>query len=91
MSLSQPENPDAKTYYICQIFTVRTRGGKSSIELLEAFHLSDIGAAKRKAERMNDAEHVCGSIAYSIYVDEENGEYGEMEDVCQFGSTPSLE
>lgn len=90
MSLRDSENPDAKTYYMCQVFNVRTINGRSDIVLLEAFHLNDIGAAIRKAERMNEAQHICGAIAYSIYVDEDAGDYGEMQNVQQFGSVPSF-
>lgn len=90
MNLSQQENLTAKTYHVCQVYTVRTVGGKSSIQLLEAFHLNDIDAAVRKAERMNEAQHICGCIAFSIFVDEDAGDYGEMQDVQQFGSVPQL-
>ena len=90
MSLKQEETDD-KQFFVCQVFTVRTINGRSSIALLEAFHLSNIGEAIRKAERMNEAQHIVGSIAYSIFVDEDAGEYGEMQDIHQFGSVPSLE
>lgn len=85
--LKQPES-GIKQFFVCQVFIVRTTDGMPRIQLLEAFHLPDIGAAIRKAERMNQAQHICGSIAYSIYVDEEAGEYGEMQDMQRFGSIP---
>lgn len=91
MSQHAQSNTDAKTYFVCQVFIVRTVKGRSEIKLLEAFHLNDIGAAMRKAERMNEAQHICGAIAFSIFVNEEAGEYGEMKDIHVFGSVPSLE
>lgn len=90
MSLSEQET-GLKQFFVCQVFTVKTINGRSAIALLEAFHLSSIDEAVRKAERMNEAQHIVGSIAYSICVDEEAGEYSEMQDIHQFGSTPSLE
>lgn len=85
------EEAGAKQFFVCQVFIVKTVNGRSSIGLLEAFHLSNINDAIRKAERMNEAQHIVGSIAFSIIVDEDAGEYSEMLDIHQFGSVPSLE
>ena len=90
MSLRE-EEAGAKQFFVCQVFIVKTINGRSSIALLEAFHLSNIDDAIRKAERMNEAQHIVGSIAFSIIVDEDAGEYSEMQDIHQFGSVPSLE
>lgn len=90
MSLAKQPEFGEKQFYVCQVFTVKTVSGRSSIQLLEAFHLSDINSAIRKAERMSEAEHICGAIAYSIIVDEEAGEYGDMEDIHEFGAVPNV-
>lgn len=89
--MSLREENGLKQFFVCQVFTVKTINGHSTIALLEAFHLSNIAEAVRKAERMNEAQHIVGSIAYSIFVDEEAGEYSEMQDIHQFGSVPRLE
>lgn len=88
MSQLKPAEPGAKQFHVCQVFEVRSRGGMSSIQLLEAFHMPNIEAAIRKAERMNEAQHIVGSIAFSIIVDEDAGEYSEMQDIHRFGSIP---
>ncbi|PCI85936.1 MAG: hypothetical protein COB24_11345 [Hyphomicrobiales bacterium] len=85
------EETGLKQFFVCQVFIVKTINGRSTIALLEAFHLSNIEEAIRKAERMNEAQHIVGSIAFSIFVDEEAGEYSEMQNINQFGSVPSLE
>lgn len=88
MSLAKESEHGAKQFFVCQVYIVKTVNGHSSIQLLEAFHLSNMNDAIRKADRMNDAEHICGAIAFSIEVDEEAGDYGDMQDVHQFGAVP---
>lgn len=88
MSQMEQAETGMKQFFVCQVFEVRTRGGMSSIQLLEAFHLRNMHDAVCKAERMNDAKHIVGTIAYSIFVDEEAGEYSEMQDIQRFGSVP---
>ncbi|NRA89208.1 MAG: hypothetical protein HRU28_17890 [Rhizobiales bacterium] len=82
----------AKEFFVCQTFIVKTaKGGRSSLVELEAFHLSNLEAAIRKADRMVENSQAVGAIAYSIIVDEDAGEYGDMQGLETFGSTPMLD
>ncbi len=81
----------AKQFHVCQTFIVKDFGSYTNLVELEQFHLSKLAEAVRKAERMVELGQVKGAIAYSIVVDEEAGEYGEMQDVEEFGCVPARE
>lgn len=81
----------AKEFFVCQSFVEKKAGQHINLVVDESFHLNSLDTAARKAERMVENNSVIGAIAYSITVDEEAGEYGEMENVRAFGETPSVE
>lgn len=82
---------DPNRFFVCQTFDEKTMSGRSYIVRYEMFHLRDMLQANSKAEKAVNNGHAVGAIAYSIIVDEEAGEYGELEDVTEFGSTPSAD
>lgn len=81
----------AKQFYVCQTFSAKAKGNHTQLVQLEMFHLPNIGEATRKAERIVENGRAIGAIAYSIVVDEDAGEYGDMLELSEFGEVPFTE